>query len=104
VEDKKDLYRLMSSASIVEAITSRKIARKGSEGTMEEMTALHEKLARADRISKAFAASPDNLGQIPAPYLSGGRPELDLHPFTVSSLHTRLVILTVQSHPHNQKY
>jgi len=48
VEDKTDLYRLMSSASIAGAITSRRTVRRRSEVTMEQMMALHERLAGHD--------------------------------------------------------
>jgi ribosomal protein S13 len=44
--DRTDLFLLISSASIVVAITSRRIAKKRNEDTMEETMALHGKLTK----------------------------------------------------------
>jgi hypothetical protein len=51
VDDKKGLFRLMSSASIVVVITSRRIAGRRSEVTMVQTMALHEKPVRPSKHS-----------------------------------------------------
>jgi len=51
VDVKKDRFRLISNASIVVAITSRRIAERRNEVTKVEMMALHEKPARRNNVS-----------------------------------------------------
>jgi hypothetical protein len=47
----------------VVAITSRRIAKRRKEVTMEEMMALHAKPARPSKIFKTFTPSLETLGQ-----------------------------------------
>ncbi len=65
--DLRDLFRLISSGTTVVAITSRSIAKKGKEATMDETMALHAKPARPSKMVSTFhciTGNPRIVGQL----------------------------------------